>query len=1004
MALRARQQLESATGPALPLPCRAPQDRTDLRDKGANPDFEFRMRLVIKRLSLLLALAFSVSANAAPGVAHAPAPAAAKLPGAAPAEVVSVEGITEYRLPNGLRVLLAPDAAQPVATVNMTYLVGSRHENYGETGMAHLLEHLLFKGTPALPGNTIAQELTRRGMQFNGTTAFDRTNYYESFTASEENLDWALKMEADRMVNSFIAREALDSEMTVVRNEMERAENNPAGMLMQQMRSAAYRWHNYGKAPIGARSDVEHVAIGNLQEFYRRYYQPDNAVLVVAGKFDVAATLARIGQYFGAIPRPTRALPVQYTVEPPQEGAREVTLRRVGDSQLVAVQYHIAPGAHPDTVALQLLADILTDGSGGRLYKALVESGKASWQSGSVSGMKDPGSVLFAAGLSKTQDLEAARQVLVAQVEGFAARPVTQVELDRARTRLLNSYERLLENPSGYAIALSEAIAKGDWRLLLVAHQQAERVTLADLQRVAQNYLRASNCTLGRFIPIDMPGDAPAETLARATMPAAPDVAALVAAYQGKPSKAAVAAFDPSPDNIEAHTLRGKLANGMQFALLPKPSRGQTVNGTLILRMGDVNSLQGQDAVGSLTAAMLMRGTARLERQQIADRLSALKAVVSVQGDAEAVTVRFEARRDTLADTLALLRDILREPSLPAAEFETLRANAIAGIESGLGQPEAIASNVLGRHGNPYPLGDPRYVGTPQEDIAALRQVQLSDLRAFHTRFYGASHGQAALVGDFDREAAQAQLATLFGDWQAQAPYARIERPFVPLAPAHLIRETPDKANAIYLAALPVALTSDAPEYPALVIANRVFGASALKSRLADRLRQRDGISYSVGSFVQVGALDTNGRFGMQALYAPQNLDKLKRGVEEELSRLAAAGITPQELAQAKSGLLQQGMLARTSDSTLAGTLASQLFLGRTMRFVTQYEQGIATASVEQVNAAIRKHLDPARVVHVYAGDFSVTAVQDAGATIKTMKAIRTIKADGPANEAVAAP
>ncbi|MDF3837749.1 pitrilysin family protein, partial [Cupriavidus basilensis] len=897
---------------------------------------------------------------------------------------------------NGLRILLAPDAAQPVTTVNMTYLVGSRHENYGETGMAHLLEHLLFKGTPALPGNTISQELTRRGMQFNGTTGFDRTNYFESFAASEENLDWALKMEADRMVNSFVAREALDSEMTVVRNEMERNENSPGGMLMQQMRSAAYRWHNYGKMPIGARSDVEHVAIGNLQAFYRRHYQPDNAVLVVAGKFDVAATLARIGTYFGTIPRPTRTLPLQYTVEPPQEGAREVTLRRVGDAQLVAVQYHIAPGAHPDTVAMQLLADILSDSAGGRLYKALVDSGKASWQFGSVSSLKDPGSVLFAAGVGKMQDLDAARQALVAQVEGFAARPVTQEELERARTRLLNSYERLLENPSGYAVALSEAIAGGDWRLLLVAREQAERVTLADLQRVALNYLRASNRTLGRFIPIDMPGDRPGETLARATIPAAPDVAAMVAAYQGKPAKAAVPAFDPSPDNIEAHTLRGKLANGMQFALLPKPSRGQTVNGALILRMGDVASLQGLDAAGSLTAAMLMRGTSRLDRQQIADRLAALKAVVSVQGDAESVTVRFEARRETLPQTLALLRDILREPGLPAAEFETLRTNAIAGIESGLSQPETIAQNVLGRHGNPYPMGDPRYVATAQESIAALRAVKLADLRAFHARFYGGGDGQVALAGDFDRAAVEAQLASLFGDWRSQAPYARVERPFIALDPARLTRQTPDKANAIYLAALPVRLTSDAPDYPALVIANRVFGGSALKSRLADRLRQKDGISYSVGSFVRIGALDTAGRFGMQAAYAPQNLGKLQRGVEEELARLVAAGITPEELAQARSGLLQQGLLARTGDSALAGTLAKQLFLGRTMRFVTEYEHGIATATVEQVNAAIRKYLDPARVVHVYAGDFSVTAAQNTGTTMKSGKAAATEAAPAP--------
>ena len=195
--------------------------------------------------------------------------------------VTSVEGITEFRLPNGLRVLLAPDASKPTTTVNITYLVGSRHENYGETGMAHLLEHMVFKGTPAR-GN-IMQELGKRGMDFNGTTFYDRTNYYETFPANPENLQWALEMEADRMVNSFIARKDLDTEFSVVRNEMESGENNPHMSLWQRMASTAFDWHNYGKSTIGARTDVENVKIENLQNFYRKYYHPDNAVLLVAG-------------------------------------------------------------------------------------------------------------------------------------------------------------------------------------------------------------------------------------------------------------------------------------------------------------------------------------------------------------------------------------------------------------------------------------------------------------------------------------------------------------------------------------------------------------------------------------------------------------------------------------------------------------------------------------------------------------------------------------------------
>ena len=287
----------------------------------------------------------------------------------------AIEGITEYRLTNGLTVLLFPDASKPTTTVNVTYQVGAAHENYGETGMAHLLEHLMFKGTPSR-GNVLS-ELGRRGMQFNGTTGWDRTNYFESFTASGDNLDWTLAMEADRMVNSWIRKSDLDPEMTVVRNEFESGENNPQLVLFGKMLASAFQWHNYAHLPIGARADIENVNIERLQAFYKLYYQPDNAVLIVAGKFDTDPTLAAIAKYFGPIPKPSRKLPAIYTLDPVQDGERTVTLRRIGNSKFLAMMFHTVRGAHPDYVATDVLGDVLTVEPAGRLYKSLVETKKA---------------------------------------------------------------------------------------------------------------------------------------------------------------------------------------------------------------------------------------------------------------------------------------------------------------------------------------------------------------------------------------------------------------------------------------------------------------------------------------------------------------------------------------------------------------------------------------------------------------------------------------------------
>jgi len=262
----------------------------------------------LARLFIIVGLLVAPALPAQPFPQGQPAAQAA----AAPTRVTSVEGITEYRLANGLQVLLFPDASKPTVTVNMTYMVGSRHEGAGESGMAHLLEHMLFKGTQR--HNEIMGELQSRGADFNGTTSYDRTNYFETLQATDDNLRWALDLEADRMVNSRVSREDLDKEMTVVRNEFERGENSPSTVLYQRVMSTAYLWHSYGRSAIGARSDIENVPIPRLQAFYRNYYQPDNATLVVAGKFDPEKTLGWIQEFFGRVPKPTRQLIPTYTL------------------------------------------------------------------------------------------------------------------------------------------------------------------------------------------------------------------------------------------------------------------------------------------------------------------------------------------------------------------------------------------------------------------------------------------------------------------------------------------------------------------------------------------------------------------------------------------------------------------------------------------------------------------------------------------------------------------
>src|SRR5262249_52518481 len=416
----------------------------------------------------------------------------------APTKAATVEGVTEYRLTNGARVLIYPEASRPTITVNMTVLVGSRHEGYGETGMAHLLEHMVFKGTPTFPN--VPKALRDHGASFNGTTNVDRTNYFETMRATDENLEFGIKLEADRLVNSYVKREDLVSEMTVVRNEFERGENSPQGVLSQRIHAAAFEWHNYGKSTIGNRSDIERVPIENLQAFYKKYYQPDNCVLIVAGRFEEPRVLELVNKYLGAIPKPTRKLDQTYTEEPPQDGERTVVLRRVGSVGSIGLAYHIPAASHPDWASLNLLGGIISQSPNGRLYQALVESKLATTAFARADSAHDP-SLFFASAQVDAAHLDAAREAMIKVMENLSAVPFTADEVEKAKVRSKRNAEQLQSNSSGMAQALSSASSLGDWRLLFIQRDRVAAVTADDVNRVAKRYFQRQNRTVGVYIP-----------------------------------------------------------------------------------------------------------------------------------------------------------------------------------------------------------------------------------------------------------------------------------------------------------------------------------------------------------------------------------------------------------------------------------------------------------------------------------------------------------------------
>ncbi|MCW5520990.1 insulinase family protein [Aureitalea sp. L0-47] len=880
-------------------------------------------------------------------------------------QTASVEGITEYQLDNGLKVLLFPDNSAQTITVNITYKVGSRHEGYGEKGMAHLLEHLVFKGTPNHPD--IPQELTSHGARPNGTTWYDRTNYFETFNATDENLDWALDLEADRMVNSYIAKKDLESEFSVVRNEFEAGENSPTNVLMKQVISASFLWHNYGQSTIGNRSDIERVPIDNLKAFYKKYYRPDNAVLMITGKFDKNKTLELVQKKFGPLKNPPLPLRDVPTIEPPQDGERMVKLERVGDLQVMAALYHTPAGSHEDYAALSIIENVLTDQPSGRLYKALIDSQKASSIWSFAPFTKEPSFMYFNMDIPSEKSYEEAEKTMLTLFDELKDNPITQEELKRAKANLLKEMDEIFRNSSYLGTYMSEFIGAGDWRLAFIHRDRVEEATLEQINNALKKYFIPTNRTVGRFVPTKNP--------VRVGIPHTDGLDELVANYKGREGYAAGEAFDVSYDNIQQRLEQGKWEkSGIDYGLIKKDNRGKTVYLNFAMRNGTVDDLMNKGMTASYVASMLNKGTKTKTRQEIEDKLSELKSSIYFGGNNGKIFTYINSKEENLMETLALAADMLKNPAFPEEELEKIRVQDLANIEMNKSEPGYQASVRMGQINQNYPKGHPLYNMTTEEREEAIKAVTIEDMKKYHSDFYGISNNATVIaIGNYDEEKLKNFFDTEFSGFKSDKPFTQIPQNFHPVKPANEKIKTPDKKNAITVGTLTFECNQYNDDYPALQIAGSIFGGGFLNSRIAERLRQKDGVSYGAGGDVTVddSNKEKNSSMSIYAIYAPDNEDKVQLGFKEEIDRFIADGITQEELDNAINGWVEAQAVGRAKDNELASAINNNIFFERDMMFQKGIEEKVKKLTVEDVNAIIKKYFKPiTEWTVVNAGDF----------------------------------
>jgi zinc protease len=858
-------------------------------------------------------------------------------------------------LPNGLEVLTKEVHSAPVVSFQVYYRVGSRNEHTGITGCSHLLEHMMFKGTHRYQVGEISRMLTVNGARFNANTTYDYTSYFE--TLSSDRLELAMQIESDRMVNSLIDPAQMKSEMTVVRSELEGGENNPETLLDRGVWAAAYEVHPYHWPVIGWRIEVENVPRDVLYAYYKRYYGPNNATVVIVGDINTDRALAMVRQYFGSI-KPIPTPPPVYSQEPQQHGERRVVVNRAGNLSYLEMAYHIPEGKHPDFYAFDVLSQIMSAGRTSRLYQTLVETGLAVSADAGDPTLHDPSLFLLQATPRPGVALADLEKAAVAQFERVKNEDVSEEELRRAKNQIEADFIYQRDSVTAQATLLGRYDAWTGWRYLQSYLDRIRAVSAADVRRVAQQYFVQTNRTVGWFVPTSEPASPGAGPVGEAAARAEP----------APPNARPIPLPKPSPALARsAPVTRTVLPNGLVVIVSPNRSNPTVAVTGNMATAGQSRDPGNRPGLAAMTAGMLSRGTQQRSSVQIARELETVGASSSFSTDEDALSFSGAALTKDLDRLLDVMADELRHPTFPAAELEKLRQQSLAGLQQELQDPSSRASRAFLRA--IYPVGHPYRPATPEEDEDSLKAITRDELEAFYRSHYGPDAAILVIVGDVSPEQALAAVQRHFGDW-ARNPAAPRQLPPNPPLQQQPVRETipmPDKSEVVIDYGFAGQLARKDPDFYAAQLMNTVLGGgSGLNSRLAVRVRDQEGLVYTIYSYFDAGKVA--GPFTMSLGTNPMNTQRALASAEREVARMRDQGVTDRERQEAVAYLTGYFPVRLETNAGVAAILLVAEYYGLGMDYIQKYASYYEAVTTSQVNEAARKYLHSDRATVVIAG------------------------------------
>ncbi|WP_333874398.1 M16 family metallopeptidase [Methylobacter sp.] len=876
-------------------------------------------------------------------------------------------GAIERQFKNGFRALLVSDEKADKTAVTLVYFSGSLADPEGKSGLAHLVEHLLFNAPTTQGNHSLVSEMASRNIAYNGNTSFDRTIYHSAFSANQEVLNWLLEQEALRMHKLTMTETDIARELSVILREKEIVDSNQAQKLTQQILPVATHFAPYARSPVGNEAELRSITLGNARDFYRTHYRPDNALLVITGRFDVAATLKQLESHFATIKSTkTKATPKLKPVAQFESSDSQRIFRGEGDASLVSLFYPLSDSSNVgNAAALNLLSGILAGSPASRLHESLVGSGQATAVAAAPLILRNA-SVFQVTALPLKADAETLEQLqnaLVAQLKSLGDTPITEIELERAKALIRNNASQVRSQSAALGYRLAESASSADWRLWFESIDAVQKFSLPEIQQIAKTVFQQS-------APVAQLMTNHHATSAVTEKESAVQLATVGGPYPinapAHPPEAVIpASKDSTAAQLNAQIERFTINDSLAVALWPKPIPTGRVQGLWNLRMGTAESLFGKRILADITGSLLAHGSAEIDRLQLFDRLVSLDARLSMTPVDDRLSIRFDLPAKSLHDFLGILIDVLRNPALPEQGFKEVRNQLQVAYQSQATTPQVVAEEAVTALTSNYPIGDIRRDPTKAESLATLEGIELNDVKAFHDNYFGAN-GELMLSGEFDAKTTRQQLENLLGPWRSKQAYRRPPMPYAALIPGQHFLAVPEAAHGIYTAQLRRPLQADETDALALALVNFAMGEDALQSRLGQRLRKQEGISYSVASKVGVSAFEPRATLTINATYAPSMRQQLSKAVHEELALLVKSGLTDAEFNSAKANWRNRNDLSKLDHDKLFGKLNLLLRLRRDIQYYSDVNARVEALTLAQVNAAIARHINPDQLLEVF--------------------------------------